>query len=131
MGNREDVPMFKQTDSKANRRSTKNWLEENRKRPLNFHINRDTTGGHAMKSLIVTVFTALALLTYGIGLSWATEVIFFASNRAGLPSTSNFHIWRINPDGSGLTQVTAGDVQDAHPELSPGGGKLVFMRMRG
>lgn len=60
--------------------------------------------------------------------AFASEKIFFSSNRAVAPSGANLHIWMINPDGTGLEQVTSGNVLDASPQLSPDGRKLVFTR---
>ncbi len=61
--------------------------------------------------------------------AWAGDIIVFSSNRAVYPSTSKFHIWRINPDGTGLMQVTTGDVYDQLPVLSPDATKLAFQRL--
>ncbi len=58
------------------------------------------------------------------------EKILFTSNRGAKPGIPQTHIWMMNPDGTGLEQVTFGDVYDAHPELSRDGTKLVFSRIK-
>lgn len=63
-------------------------------------------------------------LTFG-STAFASEKIFFSSNRAD-PALS--HIWMMNPDGTGLEQVTVGSVYDNSPQLSPDGTKLLFTR---
>jgi Tol biopolymer transport system component/DNA-directed RNA polymerase specialized sigma24 family protein len=58
------------------------------------------------------------------------EKIFFSSNRGAARGTAQMHIWMMNPDGTGLEQVTFGDVLDEHPELSPDGKRLGFSRIK-
>lgn len=58
----------------------------------------------------------------------AAEKIFFASDLAELPNTKQNHIWMMNPDGTGLEQVTTGNVYDAAPQVSADGRKLAFHR---
>ena len=41
------------------------------------------------------------------------------------------HIWLINPDGTGRTQFTAGDVWDDEPAWSPDSARLAFSRQWG
>lgn len=80
-----------------------------------------------MKKLMV-LFVAITLsLAVGLGRAWAVEKIFFSSYRAN-PDVDSCHIWMMNPDGTGLEQLTFGNVIDARPELSPDGTKLVFAR---
>lgn len=47
--------------------------------------------------------------------------IAFQSYRDG-----NFHIWKVNKDGSGLTQLTFGVFHDREPHWSPDGKEIVF-----
>ena len=41
------------------------------------------------------------------------------------------HIWVVNADGSGKTQVTRGDVRDGDPSWSPDSSEIVFSRISG
>jgi hypothetical protein len=52
------------------------------------------------------------------------EWLFFASTRAELT-----HLYRVRPDGSGLTQVTGGDHLEILPTVSPDGRFLSYHRM--
>lgn len=58
----------------------------------------------------------------------AAGQILFSSNRAG-----NWSIWKINPDGSGLAQLSkpASDAQDVDPVLSGDGKFILFTSTRG
>jgi len=38
------------------------------------------------------------------------------------------HIYTISPDGTGLTQITTGDVNDSHPTWSPDSSQIAFSR---
>jgi Tol biopolymer transport system component/DNA-directed RNA polymerase specialized sigma24 family protein len=58
------------------------------------------------------------------------EKIFFNSDRARKRGTNQWHIWMISPDGSGLEQVTSGDVVDKSPAISPDGTRLAFSRKK-
>ena len=51
--------------------------------------------------------------------------IAFASDRAG-----NFDIYVMNPDGSGLVQLTNDPAEDTHPTWSPDGTKIAFVSNR-
>src|SRR5689334_1909984 len=42
--------------------------------------------------------------------------------------TSSFHLYRINPDGTGRKQVTTGTQDDISPKWSPDGKKILFER---
>src|SRR5437763_15606758 len=41
---------------------------------------------------------------------------------------SHFHLYRINPDGSGRVQLTRGSYDDLEPQWSPNGQSVLFMR---
>lgn len=47
----------------------------------------------------------------------------------GSSGTSHFHLYRINPDGSGKTQITFGNSDDTDPRWSPNGSKVMFIRI--
>lgn len=46
----------------------------------------------------------------------------------GSHRTSHFHLYRINPDGTGRTQLTFGNSDDSEPQWSPDGRHLLFQR---
>ncbi len=41
---------------------------------------------------------------------------------------SHFHLYRINPDGTGRTQLTYGNQDDTDPQWSPDGRQIAFVR---
>src|SRR5579859_5396606 len=43
-------------------------------------------------------------------------------------ATSHWHLYRINPDGTGKTQLTSGNTDDFRPLWSPDGRKILFVR---
>ena len=47
----------------------------------------------------------------------------------GSHRTSHFHIYRINPDGTGKTQLTFGAAEDRCPRWSPDGSHIVFIEI--
>jgi Tol biopolymer transport system component len=63
--------------------------------------------------------------------SWSPDgsKIAFASNRAG-KTRGNFHIYVMNPDGSGVEKILDNDalVEDARPIWAPDGTKILFNR---
>lgn len=56
------------------------------------------------------------------------EKIFFFSNRAAASGAYQLHIWMMNADGTGMEQVTFGDIADSHIAVSPDGTKIAFTR---
>jgi len=44
------------------------------------------------------------------------------------PAESNYQLFTMNPDGSGVTQLTSGNFNDQYPAWSPDGQKIVFVR---
>jgi TolB protein len=50
----------------------------------------------------------------------------------GMPEQNfNTEIYRVNPDGSGLTRLTSDARRDTSPKLSPDGRKIAFLRQTG
>lgn len=61
----------------------------------------------------------------------ATGDIVFSARYYYLPSShkrSHFHLYRINPDGSGKRQLTFGKADDLAPLWSPDGARITFVR---
>ena len=56
-----------------------------------------------------------------------TEMAYFAFDSGGWYR----HVWTMNPDGTGKTQRTFGDVVDETGDYSPDGTKISFIRYRG
>ena len=44
------------------------------------------------------------------------------------PAESSYQLFTMNPDGSGVTQLTSGNFNDQYPAWSPDGQKIVFVR---
>jgi len=78
--------------------------------------------------------------------SWDGKKIAFISGRASnvepqqiknMPATgtppkdSASHVYMMNADGSGVKQITKGDVQDQRPTFSPNGKQIAFIRTIG
>jgi Tol biopolymer transport system component len=59
-----------------------------------------------------------------------TEKIVFISNRAtgtGVDNpTGDYEIFSMNPDGSGVKQLTFNDVNDSNPDFAPDGQKIAY-----
>ncbi len=55
--------------------------------------------------------------------AWSPDsrTVYFASNRAGA-----MNIWKIGADGKGLTQITAGQGDDAELDVSANGRRIIF-----
>jgi len=47
-----------------------------------------------------------------------------------LDDVGQWHIYRINPDGTGLTRITNGRFDDSNPKWSPNGQEILFTRGR-
>ena len=64
----------------------------------------------------------------------STEKIFFDSNRTtgqGVNNpTGDYEVFKMNPDGTGLRQLTTNRVDDYRPTLSPGGKKVAYTSYR-
>lgn len=66
--------------------------------------------------------------TYG-HLSWSpngSKIAFESTRPRQAGSDSRFEIWVMNPDGTGLVQLTNNDFPDEHPAWSPHGSKIAF-----
>src|SRR4051794_31966631 len=80
---------------------------------------------------LARLFLTVALVTSSLALTAApapTGQIIFSSNRSGA-----WRLWSINPDGSGLQQLTRqdGDDQDVDPMFSPDAKSILFTSTRG
>lgn len=62
----------------------------------------------------------------GPQLSYDGKKVIFSYRKGGTP---HFHLYQINIDGSGLTQLTDGPYDDIEPSFLPGGG-LMFVSSR-
>ena len=80
---------------------------------------------------------AIRLTLLLLGLSSAAfadrDIVYSARYYAppGSHRTSHFHLYRINPDGTGKTQLTFGSADDDDPLWSPGGRWVSFTRRGG
>ena len=72
----------------------------------------------------------LILLLLGVsGLCRADRAIVYAARYYAPPGshrTSHVHIYRINPDGTGTTQLTFGAGDEDSPQWSPDGRQILF-----
>jgi Tol biopolymer transport system component len=64
----------------------------------------------------------------------STEKIFFDSNRTtgqGVDNpTGDYEVFKMNPDGTGVRQLTTNKVDDYRPDLSPGGKRVAYTSYR-
>jgi dipeptidyl aminopeptidase/acylaminoacyl peptidase len=83
----------------------------------------------AMMRLLPWLF--LFALLWAIAPAHAERDIVYAARYYTPPGshrTSHFHLYRINPDGTGRTQLTYGNEDDTDPHWSPDGRRIVFLR---
>ena len=60
------------------------------------------------------------------------KIVFTSSNAGDNPLTpTSSEIWTINPDGSGLTQVTRNVLEERAPAWSPDGARIVYTCRQG
>jgi len=88
-----------------------------------------TIAGGASVNLTAPLRTGAGDMTRYEAPFWATvdgqEWIYFHSNRTG-----DFDLYRIKPDGTGLTQITNDVRSDGYPVVSPSGKHVLFTRDR-
>jgi serine/threonine protein kinase len=93
---------------------------------------RPDTGGPYGELAVVDVDTGKTrLLTHDGALAlspaWSpdSKSIYFASSRGG-----TLNVWKIDADGNGLQQITAGEGDDAELDVSADGKRIVFASLR-
>jgi TolB protein len=96
----------------------------------------DTGAGKGTRLLALALGMVLAVLVAMIGLTEReaqaalTEKIVFDSNRttgAGVNNpTGDYEVFKMNPDGTGVKQLTANKIDDYRASLSPDGRKVVY-----
>ena len=83
-------------------------------------------------NVIVPVLFLLSLLSAPP--AFADRDIVYAARYYAPPGshrTSHFHIYRINPDGTGKTQLTFGRADDYKPKWSPDGRRITYVQANG
>ncbi|MBV9851152.1 MAG: PD40 domain-containing protein [Armatimonadetes bacterium] len=74
---------------------------------------------------------SLLVLALGATAARADRDIVYAARYYAPPGdhrTSHFHLYRINPDGTGRTQLTFGNADEDSPQWSPDGRWIAFVR---
>ena len=92
----------------------------------------------AFRLVLVAVLTAMAVVLVGTKPAGAAfpgsngQIVFHSADSiaVGDPSASDTEIFSMNPNGTGLTQLTANDTQDFNPAWSPDGTEIVFESRR-
>ena len=77
------------------------------------------------------IWLVLLLLIWGTRFAYADGDIVYAARYylpPGSKGTSHFHLYRINPDGTGKRQITFGKYDDDNPVWSPNGQEILFIR---
>ena len=96
--------------------------------PVGQHVVnfKSVSGWLTPAAQVVTVSsgqTNLLTGTYAMSPVSSGSPIVFSSNRSG-----NYDIWRMNPDGSGLMQLTSNEENERYPQWSPDGQTIAFAR---
>jgi hypothetical protein len=73
---------------------------------------------------VIAAFTAAAPAHADRDIVYSARHYYPPSNK----KISRYHIYRINPDGSGRTALTHGEQDDSHPIWSPDGKQVMFLR---
>lgn len=84
-----------------------------------------------LKSMAPRIICLLILLVTITGAVHADRNIVYAARyylSPGKKGHSHFHLYRINPDGSGRIQITHGNYDDTVPRWSPDGKSVLFNR---
>jgi Tol biopolymer transport system component len=80
-------------------------------------------GGRHLGGLLGLIVALLALIALP-----ATALATFPGANGRIAFVSGGDIWTINPDGSGIAQVTSGPALDVNPAWSPDGTTIAFAR---
>lgn len=82
------------------------------------------------RPLLPRLFLLFVLLVIGLPVYAQGEIVYSARyyTPPGDKRTSSFHLYSINPDGTGRRQITLGTQDDLRPKWSPDGKKVLFER---